>query len=57
MDDQKKKHPDLKRASKRNHPKYYRPITRLTMMWKILTAQIRDDTLNSIKSPEVFPEE
>ena len=44
MDDQKKKknHIDLKDPSKGTAPNNYRPINYVPMMWKILTAQIRE---------------
>ena len=38
-------------------PKNYRPITRLRMMWKILTAQIMEEIYNSLTSRGLFPEE
>ena len=42
--------------SKGTAPNNYRPITCLPMMWKILTAQIREDILLANKS-RVFPDE
>ena len=38
-------------------PNNYRPITYLTMMWKILTAQIREEIYYSLTSRVLFPEE
>ena len=35
----------------------YRPITCLPMMWKILTAQIREKIYNSLINHAIFPEE
>ena len=35
----------------------YRPITCLPMMWKILTAQIREEIYYSLISCELFPDE
>ena len=35
----------------------YWPITCLPMMWKILTAQIREEIYNSLASRGLFPEE
>ena len=34
-----------------------RPITCLPIMWKILTAQIRDEIYFSLTNRELFPEE
>ena len=38
-------------------PDNYRPITCLPMMWKILTAQIREKIYNSVISCRLFPED
>ena len=38
-------------------PNNYRPITYLTMMWKILTAQIREEIYYSLTIRKLFPEE
>ena len=38
-------------------PNNYRPITCLTMMWKILTAQIREDIYYFLTSRRLFPDE
>ena len=35
----------------------YKPITCLPMMWKISTAQIREEIYNSVRSHGLFPEE
>ena len=35
----------------------YRPITCLPMMWKILTAQIKEEIYNSLTSRGLFPDE
>ena len=35
----------------------YRPITCLPMMWKIWTAQIREEIYNSVRSRRLFPDE
>ena len=43
MDDKRKDYSDPKRHLKTNCPNYYRPITCLPMMWKILTPQIREE--------------
>ena len=42
IDDQRKNHPDPKRPQKRSCPNNFRPITFLSMMWKVLTALIRE---------------
>ena len=47
---QKKDHLNLKRPSKRNRPNNYRPTTCLPMMWKIQTAQIREEIYESLIS-------
>ena len=46
-----------KDASKGTAPNNYRPITCLPMMWKILTAQIREKIYYSLTSFGLFPEE
>ena len=38
-------------------PKKYRPITCLRQMWKMLTAQIREETYDTLTSRRLFPEE
>ena len=38
-------------------PNNYRPITCLPMMWKILTAQIREKIYYSLTSHGLFPDE
>ena len=38
-------------------PDKYRPMTCLLMMWKILTAQIREEIYFSLTSHGLFPEE
>ena len=43
--------------SKGTAPKNYRPITCLPMMWKILTAQIREKIYYSLTSRGLFPDE
>ena len=46
-----------KEPSKGTAPKNYRPITCLQMMWKILTAQIREKICYSLTSRGLFPDE
>ena len=46
-----------KDPSKRTAPNNYRPITCLPMMWKILTAQVREKIYYSLKSRGLFPDE
>ena len=46
-----------KNPSKGNAPNNYRPITCLRMMWKILTAQIREEIYYSLTSHGLFPDE
>ena len=46
-----------KNPSKGTAPKNYRPITCLRMMWKILTAQIREKIYYSLTSRRLFPVE
>ena len=45
-----------KELSKGTAPNNYRPVTCLPMMWKILTAQIREEIYNSLTSHGLFPE-
>ena len=45
---------DLKKGTTLNN---YRPIMCLLVMWKILTAQIREEIYYSLISHELFPEE
>ena len=42
---------------KRTAPSNYRPITCLPMMWKILTAQIKDKIYYTFTSRGIFPGE
>ena len=46
-----------KDPSKVTAPNNYRPITCLPMMWKILTAQIREKIYYSLTSHGLFPDE
>ena len=46
-----------KDSSKGTAPNNYRPITCLPMMWKILTAQIREEIYYPLRSRGLFPEE
>ena len=46
-----------KDPSKGTAPNNYRPITCLPMMWKILTAQIREEICYSLTSRGLFPDE
>ena len=46
-----------KDQSKRTDPHNYKPITSLPMMWKILTAQIREEIYYSLTSFGLFSEE
>ena len=46
-----------KDPSKGTAPNNYRPITCLPMMWKIFTAQIREEIYYSLTSCGLFPEE
>ena len=46
-----------KDPSKGTTPNNYRPITCLPMMWKILTAQIREEIYYSRTSRGLFPDE
>ena len=56
MDNQRKNHIDPKWPKQRSRPKNYRPITCLRMMWKILTAQIREEIFCSLTSRRLFPD-
>ena len=46
-----------KETSKGTAPNNYRPITCLPMMWKISTAQIREEIYYSLTSRGLFPDE
>ena len=46
-----------KDPNKGTDPNNYRPITCLRMMWKILTAQIREEIYYSLTSHGLFPDE
>ena len=46
-----------KDPNKGTAPNNYRPITCLRMMWKILTAQIREEIYYSLTSLGLFPDE
>ena len=46
-----------KEPSKGTAPNSYRPISCLSMMWKILTAQIREESYHSLTSRRLFPDE
>ena len=46
-----------KDPSKGTAPSNYRPITCLPRMWKILTAQIREEIYYSLTSSGLFPDE
>ena len=43
--------------SKGTAPNNYRPITCLPMIWKVLTAQIREEIYYSVTSRRLFPDE
>ena len=43
--------------SKETAPNNYRPITRLPMLWKILTEQIREEIYYLLTSRRLFPDE
>ena len=47
----------LKDPSKGTTPNNYRPITCLPMMWKVLSAQIREEIYYSLISRRLFPNE
>ena len=57
MDDERKDHIDTKNINKRTRPNNYRRITCLPMMWKILTAQIRDEIYYWLTSRGLFTDE
>ena len=46
-----------KDPSKRTVPNNYRPITCLPMMWKISTAQIKEEIYYTLTSRRLFPDE
>ena len=46
-----------KHPNKGNAPNNHRPITCLPVMWKILTAQIREEIYHSLTSRGLFPDE
>ena len=48
---------NLINPSRGTAPNNYRPITCLPMMWKILTAQIREEIYHSLTSRGLFTEE
>ena len=56
MDDKKKENPNEKITKKKTAPQNYRPITCLPMMWKMLTAHIKEEIYNSL-SHGLFSEE
>ena len=56
VNDQWKGHIDTK-GPKGTAPNNYRPITCLLMMWKILTAQIREEIYHSLTSRGLLPDE
>ena len=55
MDDQRGDHSNKKKL-KGTAPTNYRPITCLPMMWKILTAPIREPIYYSLISRGIFPD-
>ena len=57
MDDQRENILIQKDPSKGTAPKDCRPITCLPLMWKILTAQIREEICYSLTSRGLFPGE
>ena len=57
MDDQRKDHIDPEGPTQRNRPKQLRAHNLLRMMWKILTAQIREEIYYSVTSRSLFPNE
>ena len=57
LDDERKDHIYQKDPSKGSAPKNYRPITCLSMMWKILTAQIEEKIYNLPTSHGLFSDE
>ena len=42
---------------KKKRPYNSTRLTRLPMMWKMLTAQVKEDISNSLARGELFPEE
>ena len=52
MDDQRKDHTDTEDSLKGTASNNYKPITCLTMMWKILTTKIKEEIYYSPTSPE-----
>ena len=57
MDDQRKDHIDPEGPKQITAPNNYRPLTCLPMMWKILTAQIREEIYYLLTSHGLFPGE
>ena len=57
MDEIRKDYSEIKRPLKYNHPQNNRLITYLRMMWNILTAQIREETYDSLISRRLLPVE
>ena len=57
MDDQRKDYINPKGPKQRNFSNNYRPVTCLTMTWKILTAQIWEKIYYSQTSRGLFPDE
>ena len=57
LDDQRKTTLIQKDPSEGTAPNNYRPITYLPMMWKILTAQIREEIYYSLINRRLFPDE
>ena len=52
-DDQKKDHTNPKRPLKGTVPNDYRPLMCLPIMWKILTAWIREEIYVSLTNPQI----
>ena len=57
MDDKREDHSNPKAPPQRNGSKNNRTITCQAMMWKILTAQIREKIYYSLISCGIFPDE
>ena len=57
MDNEKENYPDEERRQKETLLGNYRPMTCLLMMWKFLTAQIREEIYYSLLCHGLFPEE
>ena len=57
MDDQREDHSNPKDPLIGTAPTNYRHITRLSKMWKILTAQIREKIYYSLRNRGIFPGE